>query len=161
MCCLYCHPDDGDDEGAEASILKVMGFKQFKYTADGVEQQPVQVNTVAPKDKVKYILSLLSSGPVLVLCNGQLAEALGKVVPRENTVNVQSGVDYGVLRALDVKVGSLYRLVVCTDEFGIRGIDYRSPNVALTLSLIHISPKPQNPKESKEVIRVKKGKHPL
>lgn len=46
-----------------------------------------------------------------------------------------------MLRTLDQKVGQLYRVAACVDEFGIRGIDYRSPKAKLTLviarSFIH------------------------
>jgi hypothetical protein len=46
-----------------------------------------------------------------------------------------------MLRTLDQKVGQLYRVALCVDEFGIRGIDYRSPKAKLTLviakSFIH------------------------
>ena len=38
-----------------------------------------------------------------------------------------------MLRTLDQKLGQLYRVAVCVDEFGIRGIDYRSPKAKLTL----------------------------
>jgi hypothetical protein len=60
------------------------------------------------------------------------------MVDEVNIIKVQPGVDHSVLRALDKKVAgskSFYRLVICRDEFGMRGIDYRSPSVKLTLVL--------------------------
>jgi superfamily II DNA/RNA helicase len=52
-----------------------------------------------------------------------------------NALAIDQNIDPEVLRQLDQKTNGSYRVVVATDSFAMRGIDYRSAVVTMTLAI--------------------------
>lgn len=79
-----------------------------------------------------YILQLSKSSAVLVYGPKMLCTML---VMDHSAINVTASVDPKVLRALGQKdqYTNAYKIAVCSDMFGMRGIDYRSENIQLAL----------------------------
>lgn len=70
-------------------------------------------------------------GPVLVYCNIQLADEIKAIgCP---TLMADCNVDPEILRHLDTKVNNQYIVVIAMDQFGMRGIDYRSVDAVMAL----------------------------
>ena len=78
----------------------------------------IQAHTL--EEKVLTIESLLKQGSVLVYATEDLAERLKAFV---EAVIVDENTDPLLLRQLDK---APYRLLIATDSFAMRGIDYRS-----------------------------------
>lgn len=121
-------PSNCDQQGVEAEVIKVLGFKQYDYL---LGKNPVnvaerllldEVNQASTlEQKVQVIEDLLKQGSVLVCGSQELLEKLRTSVI--DLILIDVSIDPFALRQLD-KVP--YRLLVFLDQFGMRGIDYRS-----------------------------------
>ena len=91
-------------------------------------------------DKAAKIMQQLETGPVLSFCEEELAEKLCSLMTaREDAVaaggetsliKMMPNTDFKLLRSLDRRP---FKLIVATGEFAMRGIDYRCPQVVMTL----------------------------
>lgn len=126
--CFTATPSNCDQQGVEAEVIKVLGFKQYDYL---LGKNPVnvaerllldEVNQASTlEQKVQVIEDLLKQGSVLVCGSQELLEKLRTSVI--DLILIDVSIDPFALRQLD-KVP--YRLLVFLDQFGMRGIDYRS-----------------------------------
>lgn len=90
------------------------------------------MTAITEDDKASFIQYQACKGPVLVYCNNSLLQVLEKLVP--NIIIVDEDVDHGLLRALDTPCADgQYHVVIGTTMFAMRGIDYRSATVPMTL----------------------------
>jgi hypothetical protein len=73
------------------------------------------------------------NGPVLVYCDASMGTTLAEA--ECNALAIDQNIDPEVLRQLDQKTNGSYRVVVATDSFAMRGIDYRAADVTMTLAI--------------------------
>jgi hypothetical protein len=97
----------------------------------------VHETVVATTDEVKaeYIITKLKDGPVLVYCDEHLLENLKRRTASVVQVTIGNVPESAFLRTmLDTATDKgMYPLLVATDMFGMRGLDYRSRKVAMHL----------------------------
>ncbi len=99
------------------------GVTQYDLSADSV------VVAASVEAKVAYIKQLSQTSPVLVYGSMELCTQL----LMSGALFVNTSVNPQQLRALDQRdpFSKAYKIVVCNDMFGMRGIDYRSNSVTL------------------------------
>jgi hypothetical protein len=124
--CFTATPSNCDQQGVEAEVVKALGFKQYTYLIAPVNvavtlqcDEVVQASGV--EEKVATITSLLKQGSVLVYTPSDLAEGLRSLC--KEVLTVDETADPSMLRQLDK---TPYKLLIATDSFAMRGIDYRS-----------------------------------
>jgi len=139
--CLTATPDDGDAKGLLRIVVGTPQFTQFNYVLDDeLANQPTLmeadiVDAPSVDDKAANIMQQLETGPVLSFCEEQLAEKLCSLISSREEEFVAAGgetsmirmgldTDFNMLRCLDRRP---FKLIVATDEFAMRGIDYRCP----------------------------------
>ena len=138
--CLTATPDDGDSKGAQRAVVDTLKFSRYNYVTDAPKFQKIKLDVdevvvaAESEEKTEYIVQLLSNGPVLVFCENDLAEQL---VERMTTAERADAVicmstktDYKSLLCLDQKP---FKLVIATEEFAMRGIDYRCEKATMTV----------------------------
>jgi len=145
--CLTATPDDGDAKGLLRIVVGTLQFTQFNYVLDDeLANQPTLmeadiIDAPSIDGKAAKIMQQLETGPVLSFCDEELAEKLCSLMTaREedavavggetSLIKMMPNTDFKLLRSLDRRP---FKLIVATGEFAMRGIDYRCPQVVMTL----------------------------
>lgn len=135
-CRYLCFTATTATNAAEEGLMESIKLKAYEYMLNnGVTQYDLSVDSVTASTieaKVAYIKQLSATSPVLVYGPKELCMEL---VMQCSALFVSPQVDPQQLRTLDQRApfSNAYKIVVCTDMFGMRGIDYRSNSVTLTL----------------------------
>ena len=80
--CLTATPDDGDSKGLWRLVVDTLRFSRMNYVLDAPPNQPAQlevdevVYASSLESKAAHIVKQLSTGPVLVFCESDLAGQL-------------------------------------------------------------------------------------
>ena len=135
--CFTATPDNCDGRGIEAQVVQALQFKQYAYAPDAEQEDAAtrlefdDVHHVSStEDKVKLITTLVASGSVIVYGSEELKDQLLLVASAGTIVINQDNVDCKMLRQLDQ---APYKILFNVNQFGMRGIDYRSQRNTLYL----------------------------
>lgn len=83
------------------------------------------------QDKAAIVEKHAANGPVLVYCDKSMNEELTKL--GLEVLIVDNQVEHQRLRELDQQVNGKYTVVIANDKSAMRGIDYRSETVKMTM----------------------------
>lgn len=135
-CRYLCFTATGAATPAEDGLMESIKLKAYEYMLNnGVTQYDLSADSVTASTaeaKVSYIKQLSATSPVLVYGPEELCM---KLVMQCGALYVNTSVNPQQLRALDQRdpFSNAYKIIVCNDMFGMRGIDYRSNSVTLAL----------------------------
>lgn len=149
--CFTATPDNKDPSGLEAKLVKTFGITKFNYMVGGenedednqkkflaldIQRNIEKESATSLELKISFILKKNKEGPVLVFCSEDLLKAMTEKNMKLICVEPNQVVDSEFLRNLDrSNEEGLFSLVVSTNTFGMRGIDYRSQGVPMHLIL--------------------------
>ena len=126
--CLTATPDDGYIEGAERTLINLMGFKRIRTSRKSEVQVPQitqHASFGAAEDVIKVVEERRLYQGVLIYANEPLYTELKE---HEHVKAVTMDTPDEDLRRMDKQVGSGYPVYLANDTYGIRGLDYRAPN---------------------------------
>ncbi len=136
--CLTATPDDNNSKGAERQVLKALGLIKYQHGFAAELSNPAVIDETKKikndEALLEFIKGRLDTAPVLLYCSTATKEYISEAGCPYMSADGDE-VDEAVLRELNKREGdgSAYRLVVATQEDSMRGIDYRSPVVGITL----------------------------
>ena len=124
--CLTATPDDGIHDGCERNLMNLMDYRLIRTG----EKQDLEVPKVdayfevnSPDDVMNQVFFWMDSRAVLIYANGDLHDTLAKdyLVTR-----VTPDTPAADLRSMDEKKNGNYPIYLISEEYGIRGLDYRA-----------------------------------
>ena len=134
--CLTATPYDGNEEGNELKAIQLMQYKLFYSSEEAANMSPTVNETFEIRTKEAYeklINEKKKIQPVLIFANhslfGQLAELDGVHIVTSETPSKD-------LETMDVRTGQYFPVMMISNDYGTRGINFRAPNSQLGICMI-------------------------
>ena len=156
--CLTATPDDGIDDGSERNLLNLMGYKLIRTGAKQDLEEP-KIDTRArlkcATDVMDQVREFCETRAVLIYANEPLISILEKdhFLKRVTIETPDSD-----LRSMDVRKNGSYPIYLISEDYGIRGLDYRAPSNPFGICMIICDPFPDWRTRLQALKRIKRYK---
>ena len=138
--CLTATPDDGINDGCERNLMDLMGYRLIR-TGDKQDLEAPNINTFFEAKDASDVMDQVAvwkdTRAVLIYANGDLND---KLADEHKVTRVTKDTPEADLRSMDVSKQGYYPVYLISEEYGIRGLDYRAEKNLFGICMIICGP---------------------